>query len=659
MESTTRYASTTLVQGGRDGSLFEHPSSATGSRSVRAAETEAVCTQDVDRPGGCATRPRAALAFCGLILAAISGNVFAQAGISTQPGTMTGTIGSNKGAVGAVQCPAGTLLSGVLHRDINMAIPPSDARYNGRGMTGQVSLYCSRISTDGTAVSVQQTTLAGTPAVNGYNYSDSDITQHAYCPSGQIAHQMGGWDRITEAAWPWVSALRLACRPLQLNANSWVRVNTSVPVVNVDAGNRETNGTHVPRGPFCDAGSQTTIVAGYHRQAGGVGYDGINVYCGGLLQARLSAVLTFTDFAWDKTLGGGGWLVDLGRGGVTLNDGGGNDGTGRTPHASVAANSNVFQPGWEIYVLPNSGYGARISQRPVGVVAASYVQSGSCVNDSLTLANEQDGSCHLNVHGLPDIAVGITTSSVAYSHHGQTYNVTVSGTNLGPGAVAATDGFTLVTTLPLGWTATPVPGCTVVGQQVTCAISTTLAAATAPDASGDSVQFTFPVTVNAPTASGTYPATVVLGRDVPDGDSDPTNDDFNTANDTAADTLILMLEADLQITKTNTPEAGTIDQTDDAVLSGTQTTYAIVVRNNGPAELTNTVLRDTPEAGLSSCVLESPACEASGAATCPAVGVAAGQLSMANLQASAPNGVLIPTLGNGGEITIRVACAVD
>ncbi|WP_394697335.1 hypothetical protein [Pseudoxanthomonas japonensis] len=52
-----------------------------------------------------------------------------------------------------------------------------------------------------------------------------------------------------------------------------------------------------------------------------------------------------------------------------------------------------------------------------------------------------------------------------------------------------------------------------------------------------------------------------------------------------------------------------------------QTTYAIVAMNDGPEPVNNTMLRDTPEAGLSACKLAGPACEVTGGtARCPAAG---------------------------------------
>lgn len=565
---------------------------------------------------------------------------YAQAGISILPGQRpTGTIGSNKGAVQAVQCPVGTVLSGVKHVDIAM-----NSFVAARGMTGQLSLYCSRISTDGHVVETEQITPAGTPAVEGFRYPtvDDGTTQHAYCPAGQVAHQFGGWDRNVNNTWPWASAVRLVCRPLELSNGHWLQIDTSSSPTYADAGNQESNGVHILRGPFCDENNPDTMVSGYHRQAGGVGYDGINVYCGSLQQARFSAVMTFTDFAWDQTLGVGGWLVNLNRNNELLDDGGSNNGASRVPYASLDENTASFQSDQEIYVVPNSGYGAQIGQRPSGIDASSYVVSGNCVDGGISLSNKQDNSCMLDVHGLPDIGVSIATSDVAYVAYGQTKNVTVTATNYGPGSVEASDGFTLVTVLPAGWTATSVPGCIVNEQQVVCDIAD-LNAAASPGESGGSASFTFPVTVNAPTSAGTYSVNVALGRALPDGDADPTNDDYNRSNDNASGDLILSLNVDLAVNKVVTPEDANV---------GDLVRYTLTVTNSGPETAINPILQDQlPVTGLD-CLspAQTPACSAAGGAVCPSEGVDVASLTGA--------GVVLPLIPAAGSVTITLECVV-
>ncbi len=99
----------------------------------------------------------------------------------------------------------------------------------------------------------------------------------------------------------------------------------------------------------------------------------------------------------------------------------------------------------------------------------------------------------------------------------------------------------------------------------------------------------------------------------------------------------------LSLTKTN----GTT-----TVTSGGQTTYTLVVTNNGPTAANGARLYDPVSAGLS--CTAAPVCLATGAGTsCPA------GLTMAQLQnAVLPTGVAIPGLASGGVITVTVTCTV-
>lgn len=466
----------------------------------------------------------------------------AQAGVGVVSDPFpVGTIGNNKGAEEAVQCPAGTVLRGVRHIDKSMLTFSGSTR----GMTVRLDLYCARISTDGITVSVTAVNPNGTPDVNGVAYPDPGTVQNAYCGVNQVANTFGGWDRVTQDPLPWASAVNFSCRALQLNASDWITLNYAIGSTGV-AGVRESNAVHTQRGPWCDSSDGETVVSGYHRQAGGEGYDGINVYCGKVRQARHSAAMSFTDFAWSQSLAPDGWLVNLTLGGTSLS-------SGRSAHAGLAANNtNDFQSAMESYVMPNSGYGATIGQHPAGIAANTYVTSGTCAT-GITLGDKVDNSCTLTVTGLPDIAVSMTTPAPAYTQYGQLQNVVLTATNIGPGATDGNDGFTVVATLPSGWTAGTLPAnCTanVSNTVVTCALNPTpLAGATAPGGAGGSVSFTIPVTVNSPTTSGTYTANLALGRTVPDGDADNTNDDFNTANDTASGPLVFQLRTALHLQK--------------------------------------------------------------------------------------------------------------
>ncbi|MEO8365769.1 MAG: hypothetical protein ABI538_06125 [Pseudoxanthomonas sp.] len=112
--------------------------------------------------------------------------------------------------------------------------------------------------------------------------------------------------------------------------------------------------------------------------------------------------------------------------------------------------------------------------------------------------------------------------------------------------------------------------------------------------------------------------------------------------------------ANLSITKTNTPGvSGDIDQASDTVVKGADTTYSLVVRNNGPAAANGASVRDTPAAGLS---CGTATCAAAGASQCPA---ATGTTLATALQSGA--GVAIPLLpaGAANTVTFTLTCQVQ
>ncbi|MCA0394867.1 MAG: DUF11 domain-containing protein [Proteobacteria bacterium] len=146
--------------------------------------------------------------------------------------------------------------------------------------------------------------------------------------------------------------------------------------------------------------------------------------------------------------------------------------------------------------------------------------------------------------------------------------------------------------------------------------------------------FTVPVSFTGPLAN-----TVTVG--VPAGYSDP-----DPSNNVATDTDAQNLSADLGITKTNTPASGSVDLPGDALMSGAQTVYTIVARNDGPAAAHGAILTDPAPQGLTCTAV---ACTGvAGGAACPVV-------SLAALQAGVP----IPVFPAGGSVTIELTCTVD
>jgi uncharacterized repeat protein (TIGR01451 family) len=111
--------------------------------------------------------------------------------------------------------------------------------------------------------------------------------------------------------------------------------------------------------------------------------------------------------------------------------------------------------------------------------------------------------------------------------------------------------------------------------------------------------------------------------------------------------------ADLSITKTNTPLSGPSDQAADTVASGAQTTYSVVVTNNGPGPAINAVISDTPGAGLTCPAANVVTCTSAAAGACPA-----GPLTVANLAAGITLGTLPATAGSN-TATFSFSCTVQ
>lgn len=471
---------------------------------------------------------------------------YAQAGILVQPNTQaTGTIGRNKGDAGSggVTCPAGQLVTGLMHVDRGSS--RGGAIYTG--MTTKMGVYCSTISTDGTNVTLQQTTANGTPAaVTQRDYVPSLAPQHGYCGTGRVGGGFGGYDRLAHGNGPWASSLFMYCDTITLSPNDQWFTLSQQNRQELYVGVRENNYPHVYRGTFCNG---TELVTGLYAQAGGAGFDGVNVYCGRFLQARHSAALSFTNFAWTKTLGPGGWLVNLTRGTTVLDNGAGISGANKTPYASLSANTAGYNAASEVFVIPNSDYRAAISSRPSGIPAASHIERGNC-STGMTLADKQDASCALEVVGLPDLAPRVAVPTNAFTQYGQAQPVTVTVENRGPGASTANAGFTVQTTVPAGWSASGLPaGCTVAGAVVTCAVTTALEGSSAPGQVGGTTSYSFNLVPNSPVANGTFSLPVRVNADVPNGDSDPTNNDYDLTNNQVTGEVRLLLNARLRLSK--------------------------------------------------------------------------------------------------------------
>lgn len=103
------------------------------------------------------------------------------------------------------------------------------------------------------------------------------------------------------------------------------------------------------------------------------------------------------------------------------------------------------------------------------------------------------------------------------------------------------------------------------------------------------------------------------------------------------------MTADVALVKTVSPAT--------AVRTGETVTYTLTASNNGPADVTNALLTDTPGAGLD-CVQPggSATCTASGGAACPSPTLSVGDIT--------GPGVTLPSLPVGGTVVIAMQCLV-
>jgi uncharacterized repeat protein (TIGR01451 family) len=196
-------------------------------------------------------------------------------------------------------------------------------------------------------------------------------------------------------------------------------------------------------------------------------------------------------------------------------------------------------------------------EAPTGVTDTT---GNNTATDTDTLAPEAD----LAITKTDFSATEIPGTSVTY---------TIVATNPGPSAVT---GATIVDTLPA----------TLTGATWTCVASTGSTCAT-PDGTGNinttanllnGGTATYTLIANiAPTATGTLSNTATV--EAPTGVTD------NTSDNTATDTDVLNVTADLALTKTDFT---------DTEIPGTSVTYTIVATNNGPSAVGATITDTLP-----------------------------------------------------------------
>lgn len=218
--------------------------------------------------------------------------------------------------------------------------------------------------------------------------------------------------------------------------------------------------------------------------------------------------------------------------------------------------------------------------------------------------------------------------------------------------------------LPTGFTAfswtcaasgTPAPTCPAASG--TGAINSSVVLPAGNAAAGGTLTFTLTGTLAATQCTSTT-NTATVAASAPFQEAASAQAGFTTpvpggSADNSASAAVDPLCAELSISKTNTPASGPNDQPADSVLSGTATTYTLVVTNNGPDPVTGARISDTPGSGLICPPANAVACTSPAAGACPA-----GPLTVADLTAGIALGTLPATAGSN-TATFAFSCTVQ
>jgi uncharacterized repeat protein (TIGR01451 family) len=351
---------------------------------------------------------------------------------------------------------------------------------------------------------------------------------------------------------------------------------------------------------------------------------------------------------------------------ITINNGGPSDAQTVVLTDGVPANTTFVSAtapaGWTL-VTPGVGGTGTVTATKATLAAGetatfsivvkvdASAADGSTLSNTATVSSATDDPNTANnadteptaVIARADLAVTKTDSPDPVTA-GTNLTYTIGVTNNGPSdaqAVSLTDsvpaGTTFVSlTAPAGWTCTTP---TIGGNgTVTCTIPTLAAAASAT--------FTLVVKVDANVPDG---ATLTNTAAVSSTTTDPT-----PLNNTDTETTGVIAEADIEATKTDTP---------DPVTAGTPLVYTIVLTNHGPSDAqavslsdplpTNTTFLSLSPAPGWTCT--TPAVGATGTVSCSVASVAAGTSAtftlVVKVDASAPDGSTIVNGATGSSST--------
>jgi uncharacterized repeat protein (TIGR01451 family) len=285
---------------------------------------------------------------------------------------------------------------------------------------------------------------------------------------------------------------------------------------------------------------------------------------------------------------------------LTVMNGGPNDATGVTVTDTLPANvmfnsasaGCVNAAGTVTCNVGNLANGA--STMLTITVTPLAAAGGTTITNMVTVTgNEADSNAGNNsdsedtvVNASADVSVTKTDmpDPINFGSGDITYTVTVA--NAGPSDAT---NVVLTDTLPAGVNfVSASAGCANAAGTVTCNLGTL--------ASGTNTMIMIVVT---PTAAGMLTDTATVTA----AESDPV-----PANNTAMETTTVVAQADLSVTKTDSP---------DPIILGTgDITYTVTVANAGPNDATSVVLTDTLPAGVTFVSATAPCTQAAGTVTC-------------------------------------------
>jgi uncharacterized repeat protein (TIGR01451 family) len=296
---------------------------------------------------------------------------------------------------------------------------------------------------------------------------------------------------------------------------------------------------------------------------------------------------------------------------------------------AVGSNGTVTCSIASLAPTPSAAFGIAVrpdNSTPGGTVITNTATVRSTPADA-NLANNSS-SASTTVANPPPLAADLSVTKSDGPDPvtaGNNIVYTITAANAGPASAASvslTDAVPANTTFfslsaPAGWTTTtPAVG----GTGNVTATTNSLA-------NGASATFALVVHVNPNTANGT---TITNSAAVASSTSDP-----NAANNTATATTTVAVEADLAVTKSDSP---------DPVTAGTNLTYTIAVTNNGPSDAQNVSLADSLVPGTTFVSFTAPAGWTS---TTPAVG-GSGSVTATN-----------PLVANGASASFTLVVKVD